>query len=91
MKKIWISVVVIISVLFAACYEINEDITITEKGSGTYSTRIDMSALLQMMQSMASEEEIQELMRFTDTVAEIHNTFRVETPVVLSEIEVISA
>ena len=70
MKKIWISVVVIISVLFAACYEINEDITITEKGSGTYSTRIDMSALLQMMQSMASEEEIQKsgLDRTIDTV-----------------------
>jgi hypothetical protein len=70
MKKIWVCVVVVISVLFAACYEINEDITITEKGSGTYSTKIDMSALLQMMQSMASEEEIQKsgLDRYIDTV-----------------------
>src|SRR5678815_3739899 len=36
----------------------------------TYSTRIDMSALLQMMQSMASEEEIQKsgLDRAIDTV-----------------------
>ena len=42
------------------------------------------------VEAHASEEEIQELMRFTDTVAEIHNTFRVETPVVLSQIEVIS-
>ena len=40
--------------------------------------------------AQASEEEIQELMRFTDTIAEIHNTFRVETPVVFSQIEVIS-
>ncbi|HVF24592.1 MAG TPA: OsmC family protein [Anaerolineales bacterium] len=40
--------------------------------------------------AQAREEEIQELMRFTDTVAEIHNTFRVETPVVLSQIEAIS-
>ena len=40
--------------------------------------------------AQAREEEIRELMRFTDTVAEIHNTFRVETPVVLSQIEVIS-
>jgi uncharacterized OsmC-like protein len=40
--------------------------------------------------AQASEEEIRELMRFTDTVAEIHNTFRVKTPVVLSQIEVIS-
>ena len=41
--------------------------------------------------AQASEEEIQALMRFTDTVAEIHNTFRIETPVMLSQIEAISA
>ena len=70
MKKFWVCVVVIISVLFAACYEINEDITINENGSGNYSTRMDMSALLQMMQSMASEEEIQKsgLNRSIDTL-----------------------
>ena len=39
--------------------------------------------------AQASEEDIRELMRFTDAVAEIHNTFRVETPVVLSQIEAI--
>jgi hypothetical protein len=37
--------------------------------------------------AQASEEEIRELMKFTDTVAEIQNTLRIETPVVLSEIE----
>lgn len=70
MKKLWICVVITISVLFAACYEINEDITINENGSGTYATRMDMSALLQMMQSMASEEEIAKsgLNRSIDTV-----------------------
>lgn len=70
MKKIGLCVAVIISVLFAACYEINEDITINENGSGTYSTKMDMSALLQMMQSMASEEEIQKsgLNRSIDTL-----------------------
>ena len=41
--------------------------------------------------AQASEEEIRELMRFTDTVAEIHNTFRIETPVTLSKVEAISA
>ena len=41
--------------------------------------------------AQASEEDIRELMHFTDTVAEIHNTFRVETPVTLSQIEAISA
>ena len=38
--------------------------------------------------SPAGEEEIRALMRFTDTVAEIQNTLRVETPVTLSQIEV---
>ena len=38
----------------------------------------------------ASEDEIRELMKFTDTVAEIQNTLRVGTPVVLSQIEVVN-
>jgi uncharacterized OsmC-like protein len=37
----------------------------------------------------ASEDEIRELMKFTDTVAEIQNTLRNGTPVVLSDIEVV--
>ena len=39
--------------------------------------------------SKASEDEVRELMRFTDTVAEIQNTLRMETPVVLTEIEAV--
>jgi uncharacterized OsmC-like protein len=38
--------------------------------------------------SPASEEEIRALMIFTDTVAEIQNTMRTETPIVLTQIEV---
>jgi uncharacterized OsmC-like protein len=37
----------------------------------------------------ATEEEIRELMKFTDTLAEIQNTLRIETPVLLSQIEVV--
>lgn len=37
----------------------------------------------------ASEDEIHELMKFTDTVAEIQNTLRNGTPVILSGIEVV--
>jgi uncharacterized OsmC-like protein len=37
----------------------------------------------------ASEDEIREMMQFTDTVAEIQNTLRIETPVVLTEIEAV--
>ena len=40
--------------------------------------------------AQASEDEIRELMKFTDTVAEIQNTLRVETPVALSQIEVVN-
>ena len=39
--------------------------------------------------AQASQDEIREMMKFTDTVAEIQNTLRVGTPVVLSEIEVV--
>ena len=38
----------------------------------------------------ASEEQIRELMLFTDGVAEIQNTLRLGTPVTLSQIEAIS-
>ena len=37
----------------------------------------------------ADELEIRELMKYTDTVAEIQNTLRIETPVVLAEIEAV--
>ena len=37
--------------------------------------------------AQASEDDICEMMKFTDTVAEIQNTLRIETPVVLTEIE----
>lgn len=70
MKKFWSCVVVAVVVIFAGCYEINEEITINENGGGTFNTKMDMSGLLQMMQSMASEEEIQKsgLNRPIDTV-----------------------
>ena len=40
--------------------------------------------------SQASEAQIRELMNQTDRVAEIQNTLRVETPVILSGIEVVT-
>jgi organic hydroperoxide reductase OsmC/OhrA len=39
----------------------------------------------------ATEAEIQELMRHTDTVAEIQNTLHVQTPVTLGHIEAVVA
>ena len=37
----------------------------------------------------ATEDEIREMMEFTDTVAEIQNTLRIGTPVLLSQIDVV--
>lgn len=41
--------------------------------------------------AQASEAEIQELMRHTNTVAEIQNTLRLQTPITLSQIETVFA
>jgi uncharacterized OsmC-like protein len=38
----------------------------------------------------ADEQEIRELMKFTDTVVEVQNTLRIEMPVILSEIDVVT-
>lgn len=40
--------------------------------------------------AQASDAEIRELMRVTDHAAEIQNTLRIETPVILESIEVVS-
>ena len=39
--------------------------------------------------AQATEQEIQDMLRFVDTVAEIQNTLRVVTPVMLSQVEVV--
>ncbi len=44
---------------FVSCYEVNEDIEINADGSGTYVTKMDMSTLIDMMQTYAGEEELQ--------------------------------
>lgn len=59
MKKTWYSVLATAVIFLVSCYEVNEEITLNEKGSGTYVTKMDMSALIQMMQTMVGEEEIE--------------------------------
>ena len=41
------------------------------------------------VKAQAGEKEILDMMRFVDTVAEIQNTLRIETPIVLTEMEAI--
>lgn len=45
-------------VCFAGCYEVNEEITINADGSGSHNTKMDMGQMLEMIQSMAGEEEL---------------------------------
>ena len=70
MKKYFkYALTVAISIFFVSCYEVNEDIEINADGSGTYVTKMDMSALIDMMQTYAGEEELQKegLDRVLDT------------------------
>ncbi len=55
-------------------------------GPGDPGTNISYSA---RVTAKASAAEIEELMRHTDTVAEIQNTLRIPTPVTLAQIEAI--
>lgn len=52
------------------CYEVNEEIAINENGSGVFNTKMDMSQLIELMQTFAGEEKMAEegLDRVIDTV-----------------------
>ncbi|THU41596.1 hypothetical protein FAM09_05725 [Niastella caeni] len=59
MKKYFKYVLTVaLSIFFVSCYEVNEEIEIKADGSGSYVTKMDMSALLDMMQNFAGEEEL---------------------------------
>jgi hypothetical protein len=59
MKKYFKYVLTVaISIFFVSCYEVNEEIEIKADGSGTYVTKMDMGALIDMMQTFAGEEEL---------------------------------
>lgn len=58
MKKVALLVLTILSCCLSACFDINEDITINENGSGRFASRMDMSGLIEMMQSMGAEDEL---------------------------------
>jgi len=46
------------TIFLVSCYEVNEEIEINADGSGTYVTKMDMSQLIDMMQTFAGEEEL---------------------------------
>jgi hypothetical protein len=57
------------------CYEVNEEISINDDGSGVYNTKMDMSQLIDMMQTFAGEEKMSEqgMDRAIDTVINFQN------------------
>ena len=57
MKKILLLTLIGFCLCLISCYEINEIVEINENGSGTYATKMDMSALIELMQSIGSEED----------------------------------
>lgn len=58
MKKLRYVFVALIVCLVAACFEVNEEIVINKDGTGVYNTKMDMGAILQMIKTMASEEDL---------------------------------
>lgn len=57
MKKLkWLSVLLLTNFLIYGCYEVNEEIVIDESGAGTFSSKMDMGALLEMMKGFAGDE-----------------------------------
>jgi hypothetical protein len=58
MKYLKYILTVVTMVCMAGCYEINEEISINADGSGSYVTKMDMSQLIEMMQTFAGEEEL---------------------------------
>jgi hypothetical protein len=58
MKTLRFALVLVFLGFLASCYEVNEEITINEDGTGAFVTKMDMGQLLEMMQSFAGEEEL---------------------------------
>src|SRR5688500_9073520 len=51
---------VFVCCLALGCYEVNEEITLNDDGSGVNNSKMDMSALIEMMQQFAGEEKMSE-------------------------------
>jgi len=58
MKWLKICVISVFAFLLASCYDINEDIVIDDSGTGIYVTKMDMGAMIDLMQTFAGDEEL---------------------------------
>lgn len=58
MKFLRIALVFAFFAFLISCYEVNEEIVINENGSGVYESRVDLSQLIDLIQSVAGQEEL---------------------------------
>ncbi len=68
MKKIFLSLTIIVGVVLTGCLDTVEELTITNNGSGTYQTTMDMSGVFDMLQMFAAMDTSsdQKIKNFTD-------------------------
>lgn len=69
MKFLKFLIVLLIPISFSSCLEINEDVTVSNTGTGKYAMKIDMGQLFELMQSFMPAEELEkaDLKRAKDT------------------------
>ncbi|MES2881656.1 MAG: hypothetical protein V4676_05865 [Bacteroidota bacterium] len=68
MKKLFLSVALIVCIAFTGCLDTVEELTINSNGAGTYKTTMDMSGLFDMLQMVAAMDTSsdQKLKSFTE-------------------------
>ncbi len=65
---------IFIAVFLFGCYEVNEELVLNENGTGRFSTKMDLSQLIDMMQNMGGDQMTQEgLDKVIDTIISMKN------------------
>ena len=58
MRSMRLFMATLFCICLVSCYEVNEEIVINEDGSGTYVSKMDMSQLIEMLQTFAGDEAL---------------------------------
>lgn len=59
-KRTWFAAVLLfISVMFTSCFEITEEFTLNDDGSGEYAMKMDMYKMVEMIASMAGKDKLE--------------------------------
>ncbi|MEJ7767226.1 MAG: hypothetical protein WKF89_05410 [Chitinophagaceae bacterium] len=68
MKTLKILVVCLFTCCFAGCFEMNEELSVRENGSGEFSINMDMGQLVDMMKAFMPPAELEKMGQQKDTV-----------------------